>query len=279
MTNPKRHHIVPQFLQHTFVDAEGFLHWARFSESAPHFGKSKPGDVFIENHIYSTINAGVKDAATERWLQQIESKAAPIIKRLLPAVRNRTRPTLSTKDGRNLLRLFMIQWFRSPQSQREAMSDAEASVRIDQHLTEIAEQIPLLSAAAERFKLSDRANLIKNTRVTALASDREHIVDILEERGIAFLRNTHPAARFILGSRPLVKLTPQGRHSITNPAVEMWLPIAPDIALGLGQGNRQLGLFDVSEREVWHVNLAIARQSSVIASGSDAMTQALAALR
>ncbi|RVD67160.1 hypothetical protein EN751_38275 [Mesorhizobium sp. M4A.F.Ca.ET.029.04.2.1] len=103
---------------------------------------------------------------------------------------------------------------------------------------------------------------------------------VLERRGIAILRIVQPKKSFIVGSRPVVKLTAPNRTDLNDPTVEMWLPIASDVAVGAGQGDGKISLHDtVDERPVRQLNIAIAGQSGTIAAGSAALVKSIANAR
>lgn len=103
---------------------------------------------------------------------------------------------------------------------------------------------------------------------------------MLERRGITILTVTRPNKRFIIGSRPVVKLTKRGRTDLSDRNVEMWLPIAADVAVGAGRGDGGISLFHVDDGAVIrHLNLAIASQSRTIAASSATLVRSIANAR
>jgi hypothetical protein len=125
-----------------------------------------------------------------------------------------------------------------------------------------------------------KARTLRNVRVQTLGEPSAEVMRVLERRGIAILRIAQPKKSFIIGSRPVVKLTRHDRTDLNDPNVEMWLPIAADVAVGVGQGDGSVSLHHtVDERPVRQLNMAIARQSGAIAAGSAVLVQSIANAR
>ncbi|WP_149903380.1 hypothetical protein [Mesorhizobium sp. SARCC-RB16n] len=77
-----------------------------------------------------------------------------------------------------------------------------------------------------------------------------------------------------------MKLTAHDRADLNDPAVEMWLPVASDVAVGVGQGDGNVSLHQiVDERPVRQLNTAIANQSGTIAAASAALVKSIANAR
>jgi len=97
------------------------------------------------------------------------------------------------------------------------------------------------------------------------------VLRILAARGLAVLRLTKPTKSFVLGSRPVVKITAAGETHLAHPTVEFWLPIAPDVAAGIGQATHDEMLIYPPDDWVRDFNQAVVRQSSQIVAPSDAL--------
>lgn len=122
-----------------------------------------------------------------------------------------------------------------------------------------------------------KARILSNARVDLLGQSSGNIMGVLKRRGIAILRIIRSNKSFIIGSRPVVKLTVAGRSDLDDPSVEMWLPIASDVAVGVGLGDGGTSLYLLSDdRPIRMLNIAIARQSNVIAAKSAELVRSVA---
>ena len=85
---PKRHHFVPEMLQANFANAEGILHFFRKEQVADGVRAASPGDLFVKNHLYSSVDKEKrKDPALELWFSKLETKISPLIRRILVEAR------------------------------------------------------------------------------------------------------------------------------------------------------------------------------------------------
>ena len=282
MSVPKRHHFVPQMILNGFTDPDGWLHWCRHHEKPTTIRRARPAELFHKNHLYSTLSeSGIKDAAMEHALSVIESEAVGVVQSILQQAREGALPVLSPEHKRIWYLFFLMQWRRTPENQHANTSDADALRMVEEILDRLRTAAPHRRAEIERLATPEaKARTVRNVRVQTLVQFSAEVMDVLERRGIGVLRITKPDKSFIIGSRPVVKLTTPGRTDLNDPAVEMWLPIASDVAVGVGQGNGAVSLHYVAdERPIRQLNLAIMSQSSTIAAGSATLVRSLASAR
>jgi hypothetical protein len=79
MSDPKRHHFVPQMLLAHLTDDRGRVFV--FDRQQPGAGVREPvpSEVLLQRHLYSTEDAsGAKDPAFEKELSKLESRANPL---------------------------------------------------------------------------------------------------------------------------------------------------------------------------------------------------------
>jgi hypothetical protein len=265
-----------------FTDADGWLHWCRHREASDKVHRARPAEVFHKNHLYSTLSAsGIKDPAMERALAALESEAVGVIQAILESVRRGEVPILSKAQTQLWYMFFLMQWRRTPEAQLSCTSDAEASRMMDDILDELRIVAPHRLDEIAAFGTPEaKARTIRNVRVQSLIGLRANVMGVLERRGIGIIRITRPNKQFIIGSRPVVKLTSPGQTDLNDPKVEMWLPIAADVAVGVGQGDGGISLFHTqSDSPIRQLNLAIAKQSGMIAAGSPTLVRSIANAR
>jgi len=122
-----------------------------------------------------------------------------------------------------------------------------------------------------------RDRILRNARVIALTDRGTNVRRALASRGLGVVHIEARHKSFIIGSSPVVKLTLPGRSDIRDPTVEMWLPIASDVMVGLGREAGTETLASTTDAsQIRHINEAIASQSTMIAGASKALVRSLA---
>lgn len=166
-------------------------------------------------------------------------------------------------------------------TQRANTSDAEAKRMVAEIIDELCVAMPHRIEEIERLATPKAmARTVRNVRVQTLVQFSAEVMGVLERRGIAVLRITNPNKSFIIGSRPVVKLTTPDCTDLNDTRVEMWLPIATDVAVGAGRGDGGVSLHLTQDgRLVRQLNMAIAKQSGTIAAGSAALARSIANAR
>ena len=88
MSNPKRQHYIPKMLLKHFADDKGQL--SSFANDAPEKGvdtERNPKSLSYEKHLYTRTKLdGSKDYSTEKSLSEIESKADPIVCKMVAQI-------------------------------------------------------------------------------------------------------------------------------------------------------------------------------------------------
>jgi hypothetical protein len=278
MSDPKRHHFVPEMLLQRFVDARGRLYV--FDRERPELGIRDPipAEVLLQRHLYSTVDPnGAKRPDFERELGELETRAAPVIERLLAAARTARTPRLTSAERDIWDEFFSMQWRRVPDAQRLSpiLADAESTVRdllavASSRYPHRADEIERLSSAHEVRRIA------RNARVDALRRPAGRVRAALASRGIAIVHIIPAQKSFIIGSFPVVKLTRPGRTDLRDHDVEMWLPIAPDVAVGVGtHAGTERYIPTVDQAHIRHLNEAIASQSRVIVGRSHTLIESI----
>jgi hypothetical protein len=276
MAEPKRHHYNAEMLSRRFTDADGVLFF--FNKAIPEKGvlPSTPKDVFVRNNLYAWIDraTGAKDLTLERQYARMEGRANQIIEKIVSAARRDKTPGLTVEERREWDAFVYHQWKRVP----EAWEDYDFSAALQEQVAEFERTVRPLTDE-ERARLQDRrvlARLEQNSRVEALASSSIPVANVQASRGIGIIWITDPKKAFVLGSRPVVKLTPRGVTHLADHRVEMWLPIASDVAISPGgpPGTERVMPTD-DHGAIRHLNEATAQQSGIIAGRSKALIASL----
>jgi hypothetical protein len=224
----------------------------------------------------------MRDPAMEHFLSVLESEAVSVVQSILQSARAGEVPVLSLEQKNLWYLFFLMQWRRTPETQTASVSDAEAVGMAEEIMDELRAAAPHRSAEIEKLAAPEAmARLVRNVRVQTLIQFSTEMMTVLQRRGIAVLRIAKPNKSFVIGSRPVVRLGARAAHThLSDTAVEMWLPIAADIAVGVGRGDGGISLLLAEDGSpVRQLNLAIARQSGIIAAGSADLVRSLANAR
>lgn len=278
MPDPRGHHYVPATMLRRFTDAHGYLHAFRPADPSPKAFRSRPEELFRKRDLYAVKRSeGRADHAMETALSAFEGESDQVIARIVEAARVGAVPRLSPDEEATWLRFLFLQWKRVPDLHLTVATLEEADALLDQIFAEARERFPNQGAELDRLSQpAERARTIKNARVDGLRGMSVDVFDAMRSRGLGIVRITLPDKRFIVGSRPVVKLTHPGKTDLRHPECELWLPIASDVMVGLGRGQGTETLVDCSPENIRHTNLAIAQQSTMFASSSASLTQSLA---
>lgn len=267
MTVGKRHHFLPRMLQKNFADEDGFL----YTYDIQNVGKvrrEKVANLFVVGHLYSTIEEdGSRNPQMEGEFSKLERDAKLVIDKILSSVRSSKIPYLTAAEREIWDHFFLAQWRRVPEI-RELVVGEEGFKAELKRAIDTVEQRGRILTIDERNHYSDSETIKRmkqNAFVDALSRKAPLASAVLASRGLIFARSTNPTKNFILGSVPLVRMSSAGTTDLTHEAVELWLPIANDVAVSPGTYNEAEKVFEVGSKQVRIVNEAIASQSTRIA--------------
>lgn len=269
---PKSHHFIPQMHSRRFTDPKGgfWLHNKRAGKTY----YSNPKQAFCETHLYTKESAqGAKDTSLETQFSGIEGTANTIIGRIVDAVRAEKAPALSPEELSDWATYFYMLWKRTP----DALARVATLQQADSRLTELLEQLAARGpeAVAEVAKLDtpeERRRLIQGGKVGAIEQVPGDVLAVFASRGARILHITDPALQLVIGSLPVVRK--QG--SLHAADAEIWLPVAPDVAVGGSPGCIEVNQVD-DPASVMAINRVMARQSTSFASPSKALVEELTA--
>lgn len=275
--NPKRHHYNPQLLLRRFCDEKGKLYFFDKRFSSRGILRASPRDLFVEKHLYSSINAdGSRDARLENQFCELESATNLIIRKIIDASCAGKTPRLTSTEKWTWDNFVYKQWTRVPERHAESLEyfDEAFEKSIDEFERRIRPLTPAERASLQEPKVI--ARIKQNARVDSLASPSGLAVQALNSRGLVVVHIAQPKRSFITGSFSVIKLTYPDRSALTDPTVEVWLPISSQTAIcSAGSAGEERLIQSVEDRHIKAINEAIFKQSTVIASHSLKLIQSL----
>ena len=279
MSNPKRQHLVPQFLLRNFTDEGGLLYYLRKASGTPRVVRTNPKNALVEANPYSVQTAdGAKDSSLEAAFSQLEGIAKPRIGEILNAVRQNLIPTIEPED-RRILNLFIY-------FQQKRVSDVVDPIvnqaPFDEVLEEAREHFLRLGRPIEHDEeeriVRDRERILQDSKVASLGQISPQVMSCLIKRGLTIVHLATPKLSFVIGSNPVVKGAHRGNFDLNDPNVQVILPIAYDTALILqGESANGCRVQILEDREnVRSFNETVFRQSSATVSHSPELLASLA---
>ena len=257
MNRPKRHHYVPEMLLRNFTNKNGRLHFFRKSSKEKCILETEPRNFCVECELYTVYDsAGAADASLEKYLSQLEGEAAPVIMKIIKEARAGKPPGLTSSEKETWDRFLVCQWARTPDTTDQVLSRRKKKTK--EELAALKEEIG------------------KEHLFYDLPNPPQYRLEILGNKGllVAVIHNSKKS--FVIGSSPVARFG----HGIplTDPTVEFWLPVAPDIAVTpyFARGHEELR--EAQDATIEKINKEIFRQSSAIGGCSGKSIASLAGL-
>lgn len=294
---PKRQHYIPEMLLNNFCDESGRVWVANGTRVYP----TIPRKVFVQGHLYtrSIFGNSLKYAAEEDFLKsieksyeyedrlgEIEGRAGPAVKQIVNQGRQGECPQLSIELTDAWKRFVIAMARRTPESQdRVAASEGH----VDDYY-EVAKESPNRNGYPwpdretlyqDRRVLKHKNLVLRNIDAKFAAGDDPHAEKETQrfsrETGLCVLVIRIPGRSFVIGSHGL---TIVDRNLVENVTAISWLPIAPDIAVGVTPfPNREfLSFLDSNnggEQVISAMNTATSAMSEIIVGQSEALVRSL----
>jgi hypothetical protein len=274
MSVPKSHHYVPKLILRRFADERGHLYFFRKDRPGAEVKSASLDRLFAAEHLYSKKRKdGSKDPALEHGLNRLETEVAPVFSQIIEAARNGRPPGLSAEQKEVVALFHYVQWKRSFDHRLTFLSNEVFSTIYDQAAERAREMFPGREEEIERIRAILLAKEhIHNVRVDMLRLINPDTLDLLMSRALVVAVPQNRLKSWIIGSSPVIKL---GSADLTHPDSEIWLPIAPDVAIGfwrVAEPERVLWMPDIAVR---HMNGSVASQSIMFAGRSKELVQSL----
>ncbi len=231
-----------------------------------------PDNAFVRGHYFSEKDkSGNVDLTAEIRLGQIESAAAPVIKRIIDSVRCDEIPKFSNDDRRHFIRYIYFQLKRSPEWFQRISKDFQNKDAIEDFLHEFEQtRRPLTEAEKRDFEDPETLKrLNENVRARAMSSETEeteNILSLLETKGIHFFRLPSRKS-LIIGTSPLVRDFASGNPHLSERTTHLWVPLAHDIAVVFRGDDADIQIYGIKETSIIRaVNLSVFNQSDLVAA-------------
>ena len=273
----KKHHYLPVFLQKHFRDADGKL-WYGIRDTQE-IKRVPPRRAFVEKELYTSYEEAQErpndiayepDDRYERKFAELESRAAPAIEKLVAGTRHVVAGSstdlirsMSSAEINACKELLMSLTNRTPDAMKSVI--ARSRPRTSDAISKLDLE-PL-----RRFPDAVQDTFLRRLERSAMAhvasSSHRHVPGgfDLGKCGLAVTAYSNPTSRFILGSCGVAHLPIAGDPEYLDGT---WLPIAPQIAIGLDEDPTTITLHKDWEGLRCRINEALAKRSRFIAGDS-----------
>lgn len=291
---PTRQHYIPKMLLKNFCDSDGLI-WVW--DGAKVYSAT-PANAFVIKHLYTkqdftnaTTDAGhqslldsiEKSYEYEEQLGKLENQAEPVVQQIVERARNRKLPQLSGESRDTFKRFVFAMARRTPESQDRVavLNDpgdafyeaAKATARAhgyhwpskedlyqDPRVRDLKDIV--VSNVNARFSAGDHPDLKREER------------RFMEDVGLRVAATAMPEYSFLIGSHGLAIIED---GSVLSGS---WLPIAPDVAVGLTafpDSDAFVALDDSNDchQIVSAINDATTTMSKVIAGQSESLVRSM----
>ena len=273
MNSPKRHHFIPVMLSKRFTDHNGRLYFfdKRFADKGVQ--RSTPRNLFVERYLYSQTDQDQnRDATVEGFLAQLEGKVAPIIEKIVNAARTGMLATLTSTEKNCWDLNLYIQWKRVPDVHERIQGEI---IPPGLSLQDRLRDLPVThDAFAKLNDHSEMERIQKNAWVESVTDPGINVLPTLDKKALGVVVIQNSEYGFVIGSNPVLKLTYPGRPHLSDPTVEMWLPLAHDVVVSPCPGEEDK-LVTVENEHVRAINEGIFNQSRIVAGSSHQLIASL----
>ena len=275
-----KNHYVPRFVLREFVDSrQRGIHV--YDKGQGSFYVSSPDDLFAIRDFY--------DDQTEKRLAELESKISPILKSMLHACRNSTKPGVTNDDMLSACRaLVLLQLIRTPWVKNIATRDIEKRHRGEPTMAEHLEaheidptEENLQWARQLQEHYTQDARKMRESEIWSVS-----IINAIERTGLVmpdvsravlgkglFVVRTESA--FVLGDRGAVS-TATPDKPLSDPDQELFFPVSPDVALSIAGRRDEIRHIAITSEGTRAVNRSTFQHNDKIASHSGTLLRSLA---
>ena len=279
----RRHHYIPEMLLKNFCDDGRIWVGDRITKQ---IYPSTPRREFVKKDLYmrSSIDGPKsykKSDEHEKTLSQIESDAAPAIRRIIEQARRNQCPQLSPEDSNYWKRFLLAIPRRTPESRERVKRDksidvfyeATKNIAIKENYMGLPDQSSLLSdPGISKLRDTIESNVDAEFAAGEHPLTRKEVERFCRETGLFVVVIGMRNRSFVIGSHGLALV--QSNDS----AKGSWLPIAHDVAVAYTTSPDKELLCRLDRDKDWiikRINRASATQSRKIAGRSKALIRSL----
>jgi len=267
-----------------FADEKGKLYFFSKDFAAKGVLATTPRNLFCQTHIHTAkAKHGAMDVGLERSYAELEGLANAIIEKIVTSARHGDKPHLTVEERDIWDFFFYNQWKRVPDFHRKFLETEKLEFQLNEAVAVFEANVRALTPDEKRDLVDPLwlKRVKQNAKIQALTRSSPRILAFLREKGLGIAVIRKPGKSFVMGSFPVVKLAHPGQVHPADPTVEIWLPLAHDVAVSPAPipSAEELLVEIHDDSPVRAINAAIFKQSSAIAGRSQRLIVSLSRSR
>lgn len=281
MTEPRKHHYLPQFYLRNFSENEKQVVQFEKTKEARSFGTSIGDAAAVRDYHRIDHDEAEDPFALERFLSQVEGIQASLLNEVI----NKGVESSSLDRG-DLVFFISLMRLRVPPVKRFFESSLREIVRSTGHILSRKGKLPSPPAGLEKELSPENWNItISNWKILhhmfLLAVDTD-VLSILERMNISILR-TNGQDKFITCDQPVAEFHPHAKASdsegraLADPLIQLSLPISHHLMLYLSWDKEQTPESPLTIEQVREFNrrTIISAENYVFSSDNDPSVKTL----
>ena len=265
MSEPKRHHYIPELILKRFTDAKGHLHCCRRNDAKPEYFQTSPKNACVKTHLYTKVDAsGSHDASVEKHLSRIESDVANVIEKIVSCALDLKNPKLSADERTKLARFRIHQLRRVPRNRQLVGGSKDGwPEEIRDAFEEFAGR-KVTDEEGDRIATPEYREQFRQHAFASFSGEEpwEPLLSLWTSCPIQFGVITQQTKRFVIGDWI---------------EVDNWFPVEQRVAFRYGGDSS--GLIEFGEvQEICRINEQTVQQSQTIAGPSKQLVLSVAGL-
>jgi len=282
-----KHHIVPQVLQRQFaIRGDEQRIWRAKRNKNGNFQsleRKRIAKTFVINNNYTVLeNDQPSDVVERKFYGPIDDFLGRFLPDVIQTINNGYIPNFSTDSLNSIKEIAIHMAKRTPDFLGEDNDIERGRKLVEEILQYTPDVLPTEDRKQLEADLTDESRLRdkgRDIRVKATLQNSSRIKETLSQfvPRWAVSQTKHS---FILASRMVYRIGNGGPNGLTNPKVEIWMPITPKIALVLLRDPENKVPHIVVDRpqHIRRVNEYAVRESFEVASHSERLLYSLTGL-
>lgn len=275
---PKQQHYISEFILNNFTDSSGKLFFTKSEEGQYKVIQNTPNKVFKERFLFSFKKEDVWDHSLEEKYSRIEGEAAPLVLKIIAQIECEIIPEVTPAEKAVLINLIDVHWTRSPDFHEIVFDRKNWQITIQNMMKEASINFNGPIAVSPMLTSYDEEpckNLIQEIKVHSLRTrENARSYEFLQKMSLAFVTPKEPNKNFIIGSLPIVKITPFVAQLTDPTKAEMLFPISKKICLYLNNSGLN-GVIPIERNFVRDINIQLRSHSSYVASHSEILLKSI----
>lgn len=270
---PKRHHYIPKFIIKNFYNEGGRTFY--FEKKNKTLKSKVAKSIFWAENLYSIVKSDdTYDPFIESAFSPLETRWAELFREINNIIRSGKHPIINAGHRYAIQSFLYYQSKRTPQR----LDAIDARPHVDAVLEEFRKLHPNRADEAESLVKGPACeSIVKSAKAYAVAYNGGAVMDIMNRKDLVFLTTGSSKMSFILGSSPLRRFG-VGSSDLRHSSVELSMPIAPDVVVGLAGMGGAIRFATVNDSQaVRRYNEDTAADSEAFIGQSEKLVRSLAA--